>query len=177
MALALNRQDLINLGIIKLKKRNTFEIQIMTECDECPVCKTFLLEPFVGTCGHSVCRLCMTRLQNKDDIPVDEFQCPLCRKESVFARNFLLDALLLKIYPDKYNEAKLTSPFFIEDIFQKEYPDFKIEHLTKSNPRRIILLNYLYVLGKLSKNNTDEDIWNSLKLCNVSYLRCTEFNH
>jgi hypothetical protein len=58
---------------------------------KCPVCLEIAFNAFVGNCGHSVCGFCQQQIQPKLQTASP---CPLCRKLTNFAPNYMLRGLL-----------------------------------------------------------------------------------
>lgn len=126
--------------------------EIITENEECPICKLFLFIPYVGQCGHSICQLCMEKHGDK------LISCPICRNKSIYIKNYSFDALLQRLYPQKCAESKMTSPFFIEFKLQKLYPDFRIELIPNDFETKIKMLNLLYLKFLLTDKKDDNHL-------------------
>ena len=102
--------DLLDIAVLSdLKEAVRSEL-------ECNVCYTLLLDPFTTTCGHTLCRTCLHRIQDHSN------SCPICRRllalvpgvnQSQAPSNIVLSNIISGLYPEalaaRIETAKLES--------------------------------------------------------------------
>ena len=116
----------------------------MAEVFECPICfnpYSELCKPMNIPCGHTLCMLCLQRLQKKNTIT-----CPLCNKHFIadFAK-FNINYAVLQVNTAKTTDlgtkkidllsssTKLQKDIQILEDFQKKITNFNEESLRSSN--------------------------------------------
>ena len=86
---------------------------------DCPICVEICVEPMIGTCGHTICMLCLQQIKT---------ECPVCRKSTRFSKNYALRDLLKETKPKAYaareRECLITrSPQALIEEMKKTWPD------------------------------------------------------
>ena len=58
----------------------------MSECPNCPVCRSVYVRPRIYECGHSICETCMHGVDEYTERYFNElpnYRCPVCRQETL----------------------------------------------------------------------------------------------
>uniref|UniRef100_A0A8C5GJF3 Tripartite motif-containing protein 16-like n=1 Tax=Gouania willdenowi TaxID=441366 RepID=A0A8C5GJF3_GOUWI len=79
--------------------------QIQTESFSCSVCLEPLKEPVTVPCGHSYCRMCISRFWDGEK-EKDVYSCPQCR-ETFTARPVLMKSTMLAELVDQLKEMSV----------------------------------------------------------------------
>lgn len=112
---------------------------------ECPICHEIFVEPMVSTCGHSVCGICVETMHLK--------QCPICRKNSKYNKNYSLRSLV------EASENKEAYTRRLEEFELLWSVDKNEERLNKLIPCNIVHNTY--------------DYKNTIKIINKIYAVCS----
>lgn len=132
----------------------------------CPICMEVPYEPYVGSCGHTVCLPCKEKIKTT---------CPLCKQKVTFRVNFMLrDILMGGQYASEYKERQLvynkSTPQGILESYKSRYPNLTIYSPMNLSDQVLLLQEVERWINHRSTTGTFSDFELKFKL--DSYLIC-----
>ncbi|KAM5435590.1 hypothetical protein McanMca71_005807 [Microsporum canis] len=94
-----DEQDRESLNNLDEEVLEEIKLSVLKELD-CQICYSLMVDPYTTVCGHTFCRLCVTRMLDNSSL------CPVCRRKLPMILptdpgNKVLDTLTSMLFPDR----------------------------------------------------------------------------